>query len=203
MTEQRDDPGSDRPARGVNPTAASLLGFLHEGPQSGWDLLATAQQRIGSFWNLTRSQVYRELAAMAAAGLVVAEEVGPRERRPYRITDAGRAAFRDWLAQPPGPEQIRYPLLLVLAFNQHLSSAEMTAFLVAHRAEHAARLAGYREEHRSAVAAGARPRDLVTLDFGTRYEEAVLAWFDALPEDLAGGPADASADRPAQAPGDG
>ncbi len=52
----------------LNATAASLLGFLHEGPKTGWDLVATAQDRIGKFWSVTTSQVYRELAAMEAAG---------------------------------------------------------------------------------------------------------------------------------------
>jgi len=32
---------------------------------TGWDLVAVAQQRIGNFWTLTQSQVYRELTAMA------------------------------------------------------------------------------------------------------------------------------------------
>ena len=54
--------------RALNATAASLLGFLHQGPMSGWDLAATAQTLIGDFWSLTRSQVYRELSAMASAG---------------------------------------------------------------------------------------------------------------------------------------
>ena len=32
----------------LNSTAASLLGCLHEGPMTGWDLAATAQRAIGS-----------------------------------------------------------------------------------------------------------------------------------------------------------
>ena len=36
-------------ARPLNATAASLLGFLHEGPKTGWDLVVTAQERIGKF----------------------------------------------------------------------------------------------------------------------------------------------------------
>lgn len=133
--------------RPVNATVGSLLGFLHEGPQSGWDLVATARAEIGDFWSLTRSQVYRELAGMAASGLVEADEVGPRERRPYRITEAGRSAFAGWLAVEPGQEQIRYPLLLVLAFARHLEPGRLEGFLVSHRAAHAARLAGHREQH--------------------------------------------------------
>ena len=170
----------------VNATAGSLLGFLHEGPQSGWDLVNTAQRTIGAFWSLTRSQVYRELTAMAAAGLVEAEATGPRDRRPFRITPAGRQAFQDWLQQEPGEEQIRYPLLLTLAFARHLSREQLRRFLDQHRRVHIERLAGYRAALAAAQAHGAQPRDLITLDFGLRYETAVLAWFDALPEDLTG-----------------
>jgi len=171
-------------ARALNATAASLLGFLHEGPQSGYDLVQTAERSIGDFWSLTRSQVYRELAAMADAGLVVAQEAGARDRRAFAVTDEGRAAFRDWLSRPPAEEQVRYPLLLVLAFAEHLPQGAVAEFVVQHRAAHAARLEGYRRQRDEALAAGARPVDLVTLDFGLRYEEAVLGWFDALPPEV-------------------
>ncbi len=171
-------------ARPINATVGSLLGFLHDGPQSGWDLVTTAQQTIGDFWSLTRSQVYRELGSMAQAGLIEADEVGPRDRRPYRLTDAGRRAFQTWLEQEPGQEQIRYPLLLTLAFARHLHPDQVTEFLTRHRAVHAARLKTYQDERAAAEAAGATPRDLITLDFGLRYETAILDWFDHLPHDL-------------------
>ena len=48
----------------LNPTAASLLGFLHQGPMTGWDLAQTVEATIGDFWNVTRSQVYRELRTL-------------------------------------------------------------------------------------------------------------------------------------------
>ncbi len=41
--------------RALNATAASLLGFLHAGPASGWDLLRIAQTSIGRFWSITSS----------------------------------------------------------------------------------------------------------------------------------------------------
>lgn len=173
--------------RALNATAASLLGFLHDGPQSGYDLVQTAERAIGDFWSLTRSQVYRELAAMADEGLVAAQEAGARDRRAYAVTQEGREAFRQWLSRPPAEEQIRYPLLLALAFARHLPPGELAGFVAQHRAVHAARLEGYTRERAEALAAGARPVDLVTLDFGTRYESAVLEWFDALPPELRGG----------------
>lgn len=174
------------PDRPLNATAASLLGFLHEGPMTGWDLVTVAEQRIGGFWSLTQSQVYRELTAMAAAGLVEAGARGRRDRQPYEITDAGRAAFAEWVSRPPGAETIRFPLLLTMLFGRHLPPDRLAAFLAAHRATHAERLAGYEQ------AAAALPEDadaidpysVATLRFGLAYERAVLDWFDALPPAL-------------------
>jgi len=166
----------------LNATAGSLLGFLHSGPQSGWDLVQTAQIQIGDFWSLTQSQVYRELTAMAQAGLIQAEATGPRDRRAYRLTKDGRAAFAAWLKQLPGDEQIRYPLLLTLTFARHLPAKQIDSFVAHHRGIHAGRLETYRQAEAAARAAGATATDLVTLDFGIRYETAVLGWFDNLPD---------------------
>jgi DNA-binding PadR family transcriptional regulator len=192
------------PDRPLNATAASLLGFLHAGPMAGWDLLGVAQTTIGDFWSITRSQVYRELAAMETAGLIRAGESGPRDRRPYRITTAGRAAFARWLEQEPGPEQIRYPLLLTIAFGYRLPRGRLAAFVAAHRDVHEQRLAGYLETREAANAdPNPDPFAMATLDFGIRYESAVLEWFDHLPPDLsaASTSAEARADRDRAASG--
>ncbi len=170
----------------MNATAGSLLGFLHERPMSGWDLFTTAQVLIGDFWTVTRSQVYRELASMEAAGLVVAGPPGPRERRPYEISDAGRAAFDEWLRRPPGSEQIRYPLLLTIAFGRHLPPGRLADFVAEHHTIHKERLAGYRSL-RAEAGENFDPFAAATLDFGIRYESAVLDWFNHLPPDIAGG----------------
>lgn len=177
---------NEGPARPLNATAASLLGFLHEGPKTGWDLVATAQQRIGDFWSLTQSQVYRELAAMARAGLVEAGERGRRERQPYTITAAGRAAFAAWLEREPGAETIRFPLLLTFVFGRYLPRERLAAFVERHRAMHAARLAEY-EATRPHLEVMGDPFALATLDFGIAYEQAALTWFDALPPSIRDG----------------
>ena len=170
----------------LNATAGSLLGFLHRGPSSGWDLLATARTQIGQFWSITHSQVYRELAAMETAGLIVAGPAGPRDRRPYELTDAGRAAFRGWLEQRPGPEQIRYPLLLTIAFGRHLPPGRVAAFVPDHREVHEVRLHQYRAL-RSEAGENLDAYATATLDFGIRYETAVLEWFDDLPAEISSG----------------
>jgi len=166
----------------VNATAASLLGFLHEGPMTGWDLVETAQQRIGEFWSLTASQVYRELAAMAKTGLIEAGRRGPRDRQPYAISSSGRAAFKTWIEREPGPEIIRFPLLLAVSFGRYIPGRKLISIVARHRAMHTARLEHYEKELAGFV--GARNADVysvATLQFGLQYERAAIAWFDGLP----------------------
>ncbi|RJO68157.1 PadR family transcriptional regulator [Nocardia panacis] len=164
----------------LNSTAASLLGFLHDGPMSGWDLVAQAQVRIGDFWTITQSQVYRELAAMDAAGLVVKGEAGARERTPYRITHAGREAFREWISRDPGGETMRVPLLLTLHFGAHLDPARLDRIIAANREIHQDRL----EHYLAKDTAEMTTQERATVAFGLGYERAVLEWFDRLPEVL-------------------
>src|SRR5918911_2487961 len=88
----------------LNPTAATLLGFLHRGPMTGWDLAQMAEMVIGEFWNVSRSQVYRELRTLEQFEFVTAGAAGTRERKPYTITDEGRAAFDTFIQREPGPD---------------------------------------------------------------------------------------------------
>jgi DNA-binding PadR family transcriptional regulator len=187
-----EDAGADVGERTLNATAASLLGFLHDGPLTGWDLVALAEQRIGDFWSLTPSQVYRELAAMATAGLIEAGERGPRDRQPYAITDAGHAAFQAWVERDPPPETIRFPLLLTMLFGRHVEPARLAEIIASQRAIHAERLDSYARTDASIPPAyrAADPFPVATLNFGIAYERAVLSWFDGLPDSITQGTGD-------------
>lgn len=169
--------------RPLNPTAAVLLGFLRREPMTGHLLAATAQERVGDFWTVTRSQVYRELAAMEAADLVQALR-HDGNARVMTVTEAGDAAFVDWLGQPPGDDYLRIPLLLSLVFADAVEDDVVRSWVTRHRAAHAARLAAYETQEFEAVQAGAGPRDLLPLRFGLHYERAALAWFDELPDEF-------------------
>lgn len=164
----------------VNATAAALLGLLRDGPATGHALSTRAAAELGDFWTVTRSQVYRELSAMSALGLVTPGTTGARDARPYTLTGPGRAAFKTWLHDEPGPDVVRIPLLLRLAFADELEPARLTELVSVQRAQHSARLASYEATERAALAADARDDQLRTLRFGLAYERAVLGWFDAL-----------------------
>jgi DNA-binding PadR family transcriptional regulator len=169
----------------LNPTAAALLGFLDAGELSGYELAKCAEEIIGDFWHVTRSQVYRELASLASRGLIEPADdgPGPRARRPYRITPAGRDAFAGWITRQPPLEQIRFPLLLTISFGSWLGPERLLEFAAAHREAHEERLARYRAL-RADPGLGGYLR--ATVSFGVRYEEAVLAWMDDLPAMLTG-----------------
>jgi hypothetical protein len=133
--------------------------------------------------------VYRELKVLEARGLIKAGRPGPRDRRPYAITAAGRTAFARWIAQEPGPEQIRLPLLVTVWFGAHLDDATLARFVDAHRTMHETRLAEYRD---IATRTGDEdPHLAAVLAFGIAYEEAFLGWLEQLPFDRHGAPAGA------------
>lgn len=173
------------PGPSLNPTAASLLGLLDAyGPLTGADLARTAQLQIGDFWSITRSQIYRELAGLEARELIEPEPRGPRDARPYAVTDAGRTAFLGWLDRELPPETIRIPLLLVLSFGARLPPERLHSLLEAALATSRRRLADYRSLDRDL--ADADPYVRATLSFGMHYEEAVQRWLTSLPPQVRG-----------------
>ena len=171
-------PRASKPV-GLNATQGALLGFLHDGPKTGWDLIQEAGAGLARFWNVTPSHVYRELKTLEGRRLIAAGKRGARDRVPYSITARGTAAFADWAAQEPGPEQIRIPLLVSLWFARHLDDATVAGFVASHRRMHESRLAEYRAVEARLVDGDPHVRAVV--QFGVAYEEAFLAWLASLP----------------------
>jgi DNA-binding PadR family transcriptional regulator len=167
----------------LNATQGSLLGFLCDGPKTGWDLLRQVEGGLDRFWNITSSHVYRELRALEERGLVKAGDPGARERRPFRISAAGRRAFRDWIAQPPAPEQIRFPLLVTLWFARYNDPGTLAAFVEESRQDHEQRLTLYEEAERALSADDDR---MSVVRFGIGYERCVLAWLADTAEQISG-----------------
>src|SRR6185503_17314664 len=97
----------------------AILGFLSLEPTTGYTLKQRFDGSVRSFWSTTQSQIYRELYALEDEGLVESK-LQPGRGRPdkkvYSLTRSGRAAFKEWLAQPLPPLELRHPLLLKLVF---------------------------------------------------------------------------------------
>jgi DNA-binding PadR family transcriptional regulator len=164
----------------VNATAAALLGLLHDGPMTGGQLMSAAQRRLGAYWSMTRSQVYRELPALAEAGYVKLGKPGARSSQPYSITPAGKRAFTKWLAEEPAREAVRSPVALRAAFGKYQSAAQLKTTYAQATAYHTSAL----NEAREAVKELKRDGDehgAAALEFAVGYHRAALAWLKNAP----------------------
>ncbi|MGW7004526.1 PadR family transcriptional regulator [Streptomyces sp. NPDC054933] len=93
----------------------AVLGLLVDQPASGYDLMKRFNTSLANVWPATQSQVYGELARLAAGGLIDVSAEGPRGRKEYTLTDEGLAELRRWLTETQ-PEQQRSAALLRVFF---------------------------------------------------------------------------------------
>src|SRR5689334_111108 len=89
-------------------TSHVLLGLLSVGPQHGYDLKRTHDERLPQAKPVAFGQVYATLGRLERDGLVEAtgqDRDGGPDRTTYAITDAGRAHLAEWLSavEPPAP----------------------------------------------------------------------------------------------------
>lgn len=164
----------------INATAAALLGLLHEGQMTGGQLMALAEQRLGRFWSMTRSQVYRELPALAEKGYVRPGKPGPRASQPYSITAAGRRAFQRWLAETPSRDALRNSVALRFCFGSMLNSTQLKELQQYAVEYHNQELAMAREQAREAKKEG-DDFAVAALDFAINYNKAALSWLKTVP----------------------
>jgi DNA-binding PadR family transcriptional regulator len=192
----------------LNATAACLLGLLELGPlpgaatnpdrdtMTGWQLYETATDSITRFWNITRSQIYVELPRLAAAGLIEAtSERGPRASRPYRLTPAGKAAFRawllEWVLQEPKDDQLRSPLLLAVFFGDFVPRDILLHTLQEYRLRYERRLARVDQILAAIERQDQRRPPTAVLRRGRHYNDLMVHWLDDVVRE-AGGLGDAT-----------
>ena len=165
----------------MNPTSAAILGLLRQsGPLNANALAETAKVRIGGYWTVTRSQVYRELAALEKRGLVEFGPRGPRNSRACSITELGADAFLAWLDSGPIDDVVRFPLLLTVRFAADLPPGRFDEIIEEFAAMHAQTLAMYRSIENAIIDGPHDIYDLATLRFGIHFEMAIEQWLGEL-----------------------
>src|SRR6266540_5601252 len=110
---------------GAMPTQQKLTSFSYavlvlvgEGGAGAHDLVRMMREGQHVFWAASASQWYAEPKRLAGLGLLHAEKMPGRthERTHYTLTDAGRTALREWLAQPSAFTRIQCePIVRLLA----------------------------------------------------------------------------------------
>jgi DNA-binding PadR family transcriptional regulator len=111
----------------------AVLAALLDGESSGYDLAKGFDASVANFWMATPQQLYRELDRLADQGLVQARIVH-QERRPnkrmFALTEAGRAAIRQFTAKAPRSCVIRDELLVKVQAADAGNTAAVREFIL-------------------------------------------------------------------------
>ncbi|MEV4206549.1 PadR family transcriptional regulator [Nocardia salmonicida] len=107
----------------------ALLGLLADRPASGYDLLQRFKGSLANVWSATQSQIYTELTKLADTGSIAVSDEGPRGRKEYTLTPAGREDLRHWLTdtRPKGVQ--RNEMLLRVFFLGVIAPADAEDYL--------------------------------------------------------------------------
>ena len=114
-------------------TSYIVLGLIEQiGPATPYDLKRMAQLSTFNFWAVPHTQLYTECGRLATDGLLSEQrEQSGRRRRIYRLTNRGREALAEWLAEPTEElEELRDPATLKLFFGgdpAKLAAAQLDA----------------------------------------------------------------------------
>ncbi|BBY26370.1 PadR family transcriptional regulator [Mycolicibacterium sediminis] len=159
----------------------AALGLLAQHPGSGYDLLRRFELSMANVWPATQSQLYGELNKLADGGLIEVTDIGPRGRKEYRVTEAGRAELVRWITAPEADPPMRRPDLLRVFLLGELPAETARTYAVDF-AEHAASELARLQHLRDSFEWGADDADFygrAALEFGLRdaaMEERWAQW---------------------------
>jgi len=114
-------------------TSYAVLGLLSIKPWSSYELTQQMDRSLGRVWPRAVSKLYEEPKKLVAHGLArsAAERNGQRTRTVYTITAEGRAALRDWLAEPGAGPVLEFEQLLKVFFADGGTTTDLLATLAA------------------------------------------------------------------------
>jgi len=175
VSERTDTEPAAEPIRltGSSFAVLSLLDVL--GPSSPYDLKQALEKSIENFWPVPHTTFYAEPARLARGGfLSERQESGGRRRKLYSLTDAGRAALREWTRSPDvSPPQLRDEGVLKI-FAGAVPEPILRRRVEWHRAK-LAELDGYLQ---AVEAAADQPGVRASLLVGTGYHRMLLETID-------------------------
>jgi DNA-binding PadR family transcriptional regulator len=154
-----------------------LLGLLDRGPGHGYELKAAHDEWFPSAKPLAFGQVYASLGRLERDGLVEAvetrQESGP-ERTVYALTEQGRAALREWLAEPEPPTAYAADELVRKTVTALRLGVDHERFLDRQQAAHMELMRQLTAQRGQAAEPGAR----IALDHRLAHLDADLRWLE-------------------------
>ena len=160
-------------------TSYAILGLLTVRSWTTYELAKQVQRSLNWFWPRAERKLYDEPKQLAVRGWASATEqfTGKRRSREYTITDEGRAALQEWLAEPSAPRSSEFEGMVKVFFADggDLDSLRATLAQIVSEAEAKARELGTFAAMPRAFPERAHISAL-TLSLGLAQELAVLRW---------------------------
>lgn len=114
-------------------TTFGILGLLSLGPMSRYDVAQLAEQSIGNFWNIAKSQVYGELTRLEELGYVKGKAVRqPKlpDKTVFEVTKKGQSAMKEWLeSKEIDDDKLRSEFLLRVFFAGSMSETTLAELI--------------------------------------------------------------------------
>ncbi|WP_064441939.1 PadR family transcriptional regulator [Hoyosella altamirensis] len=168
-------------------TSFAILCLLAVKDWTTYELAQQMDRSIGGMWPRAASVVYEEPKRLVRLGLAQSSrrKTGRRASTVYSITDTGRAALAEWLAEPGAAPTLAYEALLKVAFADHGSIEGLRRNLKAIRDHAEADLEEARSRVREyAESGGPFPDRLPVIALAARFfveqAEAQRRWIDWL-----------------------
>jgi PadR family transcriptional regulator, regulatory protein AphA len=127
----------------LSPTSFAILGLLSIQPFTTYELAQQMDRTLSWFWPRAASMIYEEPKKLVTAGLATSRATftGKRRSTVYQITEAGRAALRDWLDTPAAGMRMEFEAMLKVAFADAGDATQLRAVVREIRADAEARFA--------------------------------------------------------------
>ena len=170
----------------LTPFSYAILVLVGEGGAGPHDLVRM-MRRGRIYWAASQSQYYAEPKRLQKLGLLTSSKEPGRthERTAYRLTDAGRAALREWLATPAAFTRMQNEPVLRLLASEYADPATVLEGLGALRAQIADIRAGLEVAARIEPELPHRSRALrLNRRLATRIVDAHSAWLDEVEAEL-------------------
>ena len=171
----------------LSATGKVICGMVRLGRRTGYEIKQVVDISTRFFWAASYGQIYPELRRLEEQGLIVSEDGEPsesgRQRRPFRLTEAGMEALEDWLRSPVDMlYEHRDEGKLKLFFSDVLEPEERVELVRSMRALHEQRVEQLRGIEDSAREFGGGPHR--TLRYGVAMHEFCAQWLAELEKEV-------------------
>lgn len=167
-----------------------VLGLLAKEPLHGYEVKSRFESMLGGTWEVNIGQIYTTLQRLERDGWVrPVGERGDRGKLLYELSQPGRKALLDWLAQPDsGPQQLHEDIYVKLLLATRVANGGLPALLSRQKRAYLQRLRDLNQLEERARREGRN--DLARLIRGALlHTEADLKWVEEMTTGARGGKA--------------